>query len=82
MPKKVEAFYRVVCGNKIPRGKGYCDRWLGDVDASKAGTSVRYFCRDCKVLHEIEVTQSGVVNRSVADKNANIEYDPSIVVIL
>lgn len=78
---KSEAFYRVVCGNKITRGKGHCDRWLGELEISKEGSIAGYFCRDCKTLHRVEVVSKGIVKRTIAPKQANLEYDPTVVVL-
>ena len=79
--KKIEAFHRISCGTKITKGKGVCPRWLGDIDTTTPGAKARYYCRDCKTTHIVEVVSRGVIVRTKAPTHANLEYDPTVMVL-
>jgi hypothetical protein len=78
------SFCRVECNVKKTTSKGAyvtCKRWLGDLDTSIKGVMARFWCRDCKKLHEFTVIQQGIVERKIAPAHAGLEYDPSMVEI-
>lgn len=82
MKKIHRSFCRIECNVKKTTNKGApitCKRWLGDLDTSISGVAARFWCRDCKKLHEVFVLQQGVVERTIAPAHAGLEYDPSMV---